>query len=68
MNPRASIFLVALAAAGACSTSGGGAPATSTTSTTHRMTFEECQASATYPGGGRYAVEYDNGVCKVQKP
>lgn len=32
------------------------------------MTFEECQASATSPGGGQYAVEFDNGVCKVQKP
>ena len=31
------------------------------------MTFAECQASAEYPGG-RYAVEYDNGVCTVQKP
>ena len=32
-----------------------------------KMTFAECQASAEYPGG-RYAVEYDNGVCTVQKP
>lgn len=31
------------------------------------MTYEECQKSAEYPGG-RYAVDYDNGVCKVQKP
>jgi hypothetical protein len=32
-----------------------------------KMTFEQCQASGEYPGG-RYAVEYDNGLCKVQKP
>lgn len=62
------VLIVALAAAGACSSSGGKGPAAST-STTHQMTFEECQASATYgTNGGRYSVEYDNGVCKVQKP
>lgn len=33
-----------------------------------KMTFAECQASAVNPLGGRYAVEYDNGVCKVQRP
>lgn len=33
-----------------------------------QMTFAECQASATYPGGGQYAVSYDHGVCTVQKP
>lgn len=38
-----------------------------TASTAAKMTFEECQKSAEYPGG-KYAVEYDNGVCKVQKP
>ena len=32
-----------------------------------KMTFAECQASAEYPGG-RYAVDFDNGVCTVQKP
>jgi hypothetical protein len=32
-----------------------------------KMTFEQCQASGEYPGG-RYAVEFDNGVCTVQKP
>lgn len=42
----------------------------STTVTTARakpagMTFAQCQASAEYPGG-RYAFEYDNGVCTVQ--
>lgn len=47
-----------------------------TTSST--MSYAECQKSAEYPGftdeqgtvysGGRYAVEYDNGVCTVQKP
>lgn len=64
------ILIVALAAAGACSSSDEkkDAPAvTSSTPTTHMMTFEECQKSGEYPGG-RYAVEYDNGVCKVQKP
>ena len=35
--------------------------------TTSTMSFAECQASGEYPGG-RYAVEYDNGVCTVQKP
>ena len=67
---RPVLILIALAFAGACSSSGGKddpAVSTSSTPTTHRMTFEECQASATYPGGGRYAVEYDNGVCTVQK-
>ena len=38
-----------------------------TTTTGAGMTFAECQKSAEYPGG-RYAVEYDNGVCTVQKP
>lgn len=64
---RRAVLIVALAVAGACSGSGGKRPASST-STTHRMTYDECRASATRPGGGRYAVEYDNGVCKVQKP
>lgn len=32
-----------------------------------KMTFAECQASGEYPGG-RYAVEFDNGVCTVQRP
>lgn len=32
-----------------------------------KMTFAQCQASGEYPGG-RYAVEYDNGVCTVQRP
>lgn len=32
-----------------------------------KMTFEQCQASGEYPGG-RYAVDFDNGVCTVQKP
>ena len=40
---------------------------TTTTAGAPGMTFAECQASAEYPGG-RYAVEYDNGVCTVQKP
>ncbi len=31
-----------------------------------KMTFAECQAAAEYDGG-RYAVEYDNGVCTVQR-
>jgi hypothetical protein len=68
---RPVLLLIALATAGACSSSDGkkDAPAVSTSSTptTHMMTFEECQKSGEYPGG-RYAVEYDNGVCKVQKP
>lgn len=38
-----------------------------TTPTTTAMTFATCQQSAEYPGG-RYAVEYDNGVCTVQRP
>ena len=33
-----------------------------------KMTFAECQASATNPLGGRYAVSFDNGVCTVQRP
>lgn len=40
---------------------------TTTTLAPAGMTFAECQASAEYPGG-RYAVDYDNGVCNVQKP
>lgn len=32
-----------------------------------KMTFAECQKQGEYPGG-RYAVEFDNGVCTVQKP
>lgn len=32
-----------------------------------QMTFAECQKSAEYDGG-RYAVEFDNGVCTVQRP
>lgn len=32
-----------------------------------KMTFAECQKSGEYPGG-RYAVEFDNGACTVQKP
>jgi len=32
-----------------------------------KMTFAECQESAEYPGG-KYAVEFDNGVCTVQRP
>lgn len=71
---RPVLILIALAVAGACSSSGGkkddpavSTSSTSSTVTTHQMTFEECQKSGEYPGG-RYAVEYDNGVCKVQKP
>jgi hypothetical protein len=37
----------------------------STPSTT--MSFADCQKSAEYDGG-RYAVDYDNGVCTVQRP
>lgn len=60
---------VAMVVAGACS-SGGDSPAVQpgvaeTTSST--MSFAECQKSGEYPGGS-YAVEYDNGVCTVQKP
>lgn len=40
---------------------------TTTVATAHKMTFAECQASAEYPGG-RYAVDFDNGVCTIQKP
>lgn len=31
-----------------------------------KVSFAECQKSAEYPGG-RYAVEYDAGVCTVQR-
>ncbi len=41
--------------------------ATRTPSAARRMTFAECQASGEYPGG-RYAAEFDNGVCTVQRP
>lgn len=61
-------ILVATVLLVGCSSSGGKSAPATTTSTVHTMTFEECQASAEYPGGGRYAVEYDHGVCKVQKP
>ena len=44
---------------------GGGAGATPAPP---KMTFAECQRSAEYGNGGQYAVEFDNGVCKVQKP
>lgn len=32
-----------------------------------KMTFAECQKSAEYDGG-RYAVEYADGVCTIQRP
>lgn len=32
-----------------------------------KMTFAECQKAGEYPGG-QYAVDFDNGVCHVQKP
>lgn len=73
-----SCFAVAfgLVACDASSSSQGGAvettttsrPAVSTTTSTRPgMTFAECQKTAEYPGG-RYAVEFDNGVCTVQRP
>lgn len=46
---------------------GDAAEAKKNAATPATMTFEECQASAEYPGG-RYAVEFDKGVCTVQKP
>lgn len=47
---------------------GDGVACDTTAPTTPKtMTFAECQKSAEYPGG-KYAVEYDNGVCTVQKP
>jgi hypothetical protein len=63
--------LVALVAGVACSSSPEpkatpGAVVDSTTSTT--MSYEACVKSAEYGNGGQYAVEYDNGVCNVQKP
>lgn len=46
---------------------------TSTTVKAAGMTYAECQKSAEYSGqdgysGGVYAFEFDNGVCKVQRP
>ena len=53
----------------------GAACVAGTSSTTEKaptMTFTECQASAEYTtesgATGRYAVEFDNGVCIVQRP
>jgi hypothetical protein len=62
---RSLVLVVALAAAGACSGSAPPRPAASTSST---MSYDQCRESATYPGGGRYGVSYDNGVCVVQRP
>lgn len=65
---KASLVATALAmliGAGCSSAAGSPPPAGGAVA---KMTFEECQASATSPAGGRYAVEFDNGVCKVQKP
>lgn len=68
--------VVALVAGVGCAGGSGARPAAPVAA--HTMTYAECQASAEYPGftdgqgtayaGGRYAVEYDNGVCKVQRP
>lgn len=61
----AATALAVLIGAGCSSAAGPPSPARGAVA---KMTFEECQASATYPGGGQYAVEFDNGICKVQKP
>lgn len=57
---------------GACSSDpepAGGVVTTTTVAavTSSTMSFAECQKSGEYPGG-RYAVDYNNGVCTVQKP
>lgn len=66
-------FVILVAVAGGCGGGDGGpadAPSTTSTSaptTATTLSFADCQKQAEYPGG-RYAVEYDHGVCKVQKP
>lgn len=59
------LAFVFVACGGGSTTSSGKVDDTPTTTAT--MTYEACQESAEYPGG-RYAVEYDNGACKVQRP
>lgn len=53
----------------ACTATNAGQSGTiqTTTTTVPAMTFEQCQESGKYDGG-QYAVEYDHGVCTVQRP
>ena len=62
---RRAIFFTLAAFAGACSS--GTTADQKGVVTPSTMSFAECQKSAEYEGGGRYAVEYDNGVCTVQR-